>query len=311
MAPSRPPIPIRAQRQDLAEGGNDEERILATTGSLKSPKLNAVCAIDVFGDVVWDCETEILPFRRNPQWRADVFTVSQQMALEGRKERARDMLIREGNNLSIDEEDGLISDDDPSRIPPSVSANTAMYSRNRKGDQRPFAKGKKGIPSLVPVKLGDGEDSNLPKTHPTLIARRKNPELMSATLCVRGDEIHGCAEYDTSAPTSARMSSKAVIFLASVMRWKIGAVDISQAFLQADLIIPSQRVVGIAPWFIPTPWRGRVDLSRDKYAKPTWGWLTMRPLYGTNCAPLRRFQKTVLLLSAKPMVGLYTGSLCI
>ena len=151
--------------------------------------------------------------------------------------------------------------------------------------------GKKGIPSLVLVKLGAEEYPNLPKTHSTLIAKRKNPELMHARLFARGDEIRGCTEYDTSSPTSTRMSSKAVIFLASVMRWKIGVADISQAFPQADLIIPSQRVVVIAPWFIPTPWHGRVGLSRDKYTKPTWGWLTMRPLYGTKCAPLWWFRK--------------------
>ena len=114
---------------------------------------------------------------------------------------------------------------------------------------------------------------------------------MKARLCVRGGEIRGFSEFDTSAPTAARISPKAAMFVSRAMRWKIGVVDISQAFLQADLIAPSQRVVVIAPWFIPTPWKHRVGTTLDRMARPEWGWLTMRPHYGAKCAPLRWYQK--------------------
>ena len=114
---------------------------------------------------------------------------------------------------------------------------------------------------------------------------------MKARLCVRGGEIRGFSEFDTSAPTAARISPKAAMFVSRAMRWKIGVVDISQAFSQADLITPAQRVVVIAPWFIPTPWKRRVDTTLDRRARPEWGWLAMRPLYGTKRAPLRWYQK--------------------
>ena len=73
--------------------------------------------------------------------------------------------------------------------------------------------------------------------------------------------------------------------IAAIMKWKMGIIDVSQALLQASLMEPSQRIVVLEPWFIPLPWPGSVDMSLDKGRIAQYGFLTLRPLYGTKYAP--------------------------
>ena len=68
-------------------------------------------------------------------------------------------------------------------------------------------------------------------------------------------------------------------------------IDASQAFLQASLITPSQRVRLIPPKTISCPWTGKVSGVETEKKKLEWRYLTLRPLYGTVCAPLRWFRK--------------------
>ena len=69
------------------------------------------------------------------------------------------------------------------------------------------------------------------------------------------------------------------------MNWPLGILDVSQSFLQSDLITPRQRSIILAPWFIPLPWQGQVNVSMDRKTVSAWGKLAIKPLYGTKCAP--------------------------
>ena len=71
--------------------------------------------------------------------------------------------------------------------------------------------------------------------------------------------------------------------------WGLSLVDISQAFPQSDLLLPSQRVRLIPPDYVSCPWTG--DLRSDRSKRHTHAFLTMRPLYGTKCAPLRWYNR--------------------
>ena len=74
-----------------------------------------------------------------------------------------------------------------------------------------------------------------------------------------------------------------------MMKLKIGIIDISSAFTQSELVSPEQRILITHPWYVPLPFLGKIDTTRDKHALPTHALLTLRPLYGTSDAPIRWF----------------------
>ena len=92
-----------------------------------------------------------------------------------------------------------------------------------------------------------------------------------------------------SAPTVSRSSPRIILALAMIMGWEVAILDISSAFTQSHLMQPSERIILLMPWYIPAPWRGSLNLRKDDGARATHGLLTMRPLYGTACAPMRWF----------------------
>ena len=243
--------------------------------------------------MVFEVESEMAHFKRNPQWRAESITVTEHLnnAWSG-SEATQIQAEKDDRNMTEEDQDELIAAADPSRIPPKTYLRIPRCLEAIEKEINDLVKrDKKGIPSLVAVRLDDKSYMGLPRTHATLVVKQKNTKVMKARLCVRGGEIHGMSEFDTSAPTATRLSSKVVMFVSTVMKWSLGVVDISQAFLQADLITPAQRIIVHPPWFVPMPWQGRVDVQLPRNSKPVWGFLTMRPLYGTKCAPLRWYQK--------------------
>ena len=114
--------------------------------------------------------------------------------------------------------------------------------------------------------------------------------LFKARICLRGDMIHHLGEFSTSAPTAARVSPRLLTTISRIYDWEVSLVDISQAFLQSDLLIPSQRVLLVPPPYIPCPWKGDLCDARNGNAKDNV-YLTLKPLYGTKCAPLRWYNK--------------------
>ena len=101
----------------------------------------------------------------------------------------------------------------------------------------------------------------------------------------------GKTDFDTSPPTSARVSARIWILTATIFQWAIASVDISQALLQSETMAPDQRVRVIPPFVTPCPRYGRADPLRARNSRSQWCFLTLRPLYGTTCAPLRWFSR--------------------
>ena len=92
-----------------------------------------------------------------------------------------------------------------------------------------------------------------------------------------------------SSPTANRGSFKTVISLMIMMKFKIGMVDISQAFLQSSEMEPTKRLLLIPPDSVTLPWTGKmttVDKNNKDYA-----FLMRKPLYGIRDAPTRWFLK--------------------
>ena len=124
----------------------------------------------------------------------------------------------------------------------------------------------------------------------------ENPTTYKARLCVRGDELKGKTDFDTTSPTAARASTKILLVAAAVFQWAAKCVDISQSFLQSEMMAPHQRVGIFHPKCIPCPWLGKVNQEEKSRGEGKWCFLTMRPLYGTTCAPLRWFNRLATLL---------------
>ena len=74
-----------------------------------------------------------------------------------------------------------------------------------------------------------------------------------------------------------------------MLKWGLAIVDISSAFTQSHMMQPSERCILLMPWYVPCPWRGTLCLDKSASSPVTYGLLTIRPLYGTSCAPLRWF----------------------
>ena len=197
-------------------------------------------------------------------------------------------VVREnkGEILTENQEDELISASDPSRPPPHIFLKvTSCIAAIEKEMTDLATRNSSGIPSLAPIRLGDIRYKALPLTHTTMIARRKNLAIFKARLCIRGEEIHHIGEFDTSAPKAARISPRIPIVISMIFQWKLGILDVGHAFLQADLIASNDRVRLILPHYLSSRWKGSVNLDADRLHKPHWGYIAMRPLYGTKCAP--------------------------
>ena len=87
---------------------------------------------------------------------------------------------------------------------------------------------------------------------------KENPTTFKARLRVRGGELKGTTYFDTTSPTAARVSTKILLVLAAVFHWSVKCVDISQSFLQSEMMAPHQRVRISPPKCIPCPWLGKV-----------------------------------------------------
>ena len=168
----------------------------------------------------------------------------------------------EQENLARElQEDEWVASQDPARITPRIFLKIPRCLEDIAKEIWGMVRvGPSGVPSLVAVRINEARFENIPKTHSTLVMKRKYPALFKARLCVRGDQIRHINEFSTSAPTASRISSKLLLAVSRVFGWSISLLDIIQTFLQSDLLIPDKRLLIIHPDYIPCPWTGGVDL---------------------------------------------------
>ena len=118
------------------------------------------------------------------------------------------------SEMSLEEQDEIIASSDPSRLPPRIYLRIPRCIEDIEKEVSALVKtDSRGIPSLAVIHLKDPRYAALPRTHSTMVAKQKNPSLMKARLCVRGDEISSKSEYDTSAPTASSVSLEMTVFL--------------------------------------------------------------------------------------------------
>ena len=181
---------------------------------------------------------------------------------------------------------------DMSRLPPRVFRKIpAAISALKTEIEGLLVKDAKGQSALKEIELRDPRFAHLPKVFTTIVIKRKSSGIFKARLVLRGDMVPIAMQQFLSAPTAARCMVRIVLSIASTMRFRVGTVDVSMAFLQADIVNPEERIVAILPSWIPLPWSGTIlNNEEEKLAPPvTKGVITIRPLYGGRDAPLRWF----------------------
>ena len=92
-----------------------------------------------------------------------------------------------------------------------------------------------------------------------------------------------------ASPTVSRCAPKMILMVGRQLGHNVGMVDISSAFTQSALLPVSARLIILPPPYVELPWKSSIDPCFVAKQPPEYGRVTLRPLYGTSCAPLRRF----------------------
>ena len=220
----------------------------------------------------------------------------QALGEETEEERDNDIgkidIDKEGSapEMTLEEENDLISHTNPSRIAPRIflaipNARKAIedeITNLLKPDQN-------GIPSLKCQPLGLAENKYRAVVASTMVVKRKSTNTFKARLCVRGDLLAPDIPLDFASPTVSRASPRLILTISTILKMTLGIIDISSAFTQSELVAPEHRILITMPWYVPLPFLGKIDTSRDRHATATHALLTLRPLYGTTDAPIRWF----------------------
>ena len=180
-------------------------------------------------------------------------------------------------------------DFDPSRLPPKIYlADKTCVEAIIAEISGLLAVDSSGSAPLIVVDRTAEPYRNKVLVKSTLVVRWKNPTRAKARLCIRGDMMP--VRDQLSAPTPCRSAVKTFIFIARACNFRIGQVDISQAFLQADLMHERDQILVEPPDCISLPWKQTV-LSKNPKPKPSspFVFLVRRPLYGLRESPLRWF----------------------
>ena len=109
---------------------------------------------------------------------------------------------------------------------------------------------------------------------------------------------------DFASPTVSRCGPKLLICIGQQLDFRIGLVDISSAFAQSALVPVSERIIVLQPPYIELPWKNVIDPSFIAQHPPKFGLITLRPLYGTSCAPLRWFSTIIARFEEKSWMQL-------
>ena len=109
-------------------------------------------------------------------------------------------------------------------------------------------KDKSGIPVGEVITAEHYDFSRLEKLHTTMVCKAKPQKGYKARLCLRGDQQSLINSGFVSAPTESRDFLRWVIILGvNNPDFRMGLVDISQAFLQSSYLHKTERVIAIVP----------------------------------------------------------------
>ena len=144
-----------------------------------------------------------------------------------------------------------------------------------------------GLPALQCVDLSVEKFKRVRRISPTMAVKRKSTSLYKARLCARGDLLRPEVPMDYASPTVSRFAPEILLRIGVQMQWKCGLVDISSAFTQSSLLPSAERVIILPPPYVQLPFQNRIGPKYVAPHPPRLGLLTLRPLYGTSCAPLR------------------------
>ena len=182
---------------------------------------------------------------------------------------------------------------DPSRIPPRV-AFCAPHTRTdiiKETDDllQPHA----GTPpSTAQVEFRDPRYLKMHRAFSTLIANRKSTDLYRARIRTRGDRVPLTGVAFISSPTDRMVCVRFLITLATMFRWQLGTLDISQAFSQSSNLNDRDGIVITPLPVITLPWKSdfppdHIDLKLLHRSR--MGFLMVRPLFGDRGLPMRWF----------------------
>ena len=150
------------------------------------------------------------------------------------------------------------------------------------------SKDKSGFDPLIIIDRSQEPYRHRPVVKSTLVVRWKIPTKAKERLCIRGDMLP--VRDQVSAPTPPRSDVKTFLFLAMSCNMRIAQIDISQAFLQEDVMRDKDQLVAGPPECIELLWQGTVlgEIPRPRRYSP-WALLLRKPLYGLRESPLRWF----------------------
>ena len=117
---------------------------------------------------------------------------------------------------------------DPSGVPPRIAPKLipARQAIEREITDLLAAKPHEP-PAMVEVALNDSRYLNVPRSHSTLVTKRKGIDSYKGRLCARGDTVPLLTTAFVSSPTAHRCAAKLVCAIASQLIWKIHAIDVS------------------------------------------------------------------------------------
>ena len=207
-------------------------------------------------------------------------------------------------------EDEIVDQFDPSRIPPRIAfrLEKARDAIEKEITDLLTAHGN-APPAMLEVDITLPQYRSITRVHSTLVVKRKSIGIYKGRLCIRGDTVPITQTAFVSSPTANRCGVKLICIIASQSLWKIHALDISQAFLQAGNLHPSERVILLPPPMVPLPWKKKLhhpEMDLKKVPRHNHGFLLLRPLYGSRDAPMRWFLKLSQVLRAAGLRQLKT-----
>ena len=182
---------------------------------------------------------------------------------------------------------------DLSRLPPRRYLASLPAQQAIRKEVFGLLKGRIG--QVPPLEIVDSQHEQFIKgpCYPmTLIVRVKPNNQVKARLCVRGDCVGGHQRFFMSSPTADRSLIRILLSVASNLSFDVVICDISQAFLQADVLPIADRFYAIPPpciKFSPREWGGEI-LTTPPPAKTIsnrYLFRCNRPIYGSTDAPLR------------------------
>lgn len=181
----------------------------------------------------------------------------------------------------------------PSRIPPRIDPRSPHARTSVVQETGDFLKDRGSAPpAMAQVRLNDLLYRHLPIAFTTLVVKRISIDLYKDRLCTRGARAPLTEVAFASSPTANRTCGRIVLTLATISRWKVKALDISQSFPHPTNLQEKAMQIIIPPPKITIPWGSSFpDAATDLRQMPRsqCGFYRPPPLYGGRDAQTRWF----------------------